>query len=503
MGTLNDMLAEIDADKTDEECIEVLNSYIENNPDDENVRVAVINILIDSLCFGFYKYTDLSEIRNQAAFTFLQEQLNSMKSPSYICLAFQDFINEKFDCVCDNIEKQFQEYDDKNKEITCDLLIYDLVIPFKQGIQGMWDKIANLLDKPNTQRGLVKLCRALEAFYYSSDNDEIVDKLSDVIIDNDEIYTAKELLGYTYYNMQLWKNAISYFEQLINVDVPYILIFDLSNICFWLAWAYGKSKNYSQEEFYYRKTLDLYSEDENALNNLGYCLYKQKRYSEAKSIFEQCINENRAVYYAHNNMVRVLLSMGDYSSLNDFIKNNEDRISKDLMKRAKKAAINKAKAKSALFFDDTLDGDIESEPERKIIVGVKRHQLSSEKILEDELINRIEKGYEVFGKSLKVYEKKGEYGRQFIIPVGRLDILAVDDDENLYAIELKKDAGYDDPYEQILRYIEWLQQHKVKKGKKVYGIICVNNPSQGLIDKTRNNSKIMLFEYAISYKQIT
>ncbi len=303
--------------------------------------------------------------------------------------------------------------------------------------------------------------------------------------------------------MQLWKNAISYFEQLINVDVPYILIFDLSNICFWLAWAYGKSKNYSQEEFYYRKTLDLYSEDENALNNLGYCLYKQKRYSEAKSIFEQCINENRAVYYAHNNMVRVLLSMGDYSSLNDFIKNNEDRISKDLMKRAKKAAINKAKAKSALFFDDTLDGDIESEPERKIIVGVKRHQLSSEKILEDELINRIEKGYEVFGKSLKVYEKKGEYGRQFIIPVGRLDILAVDDDENLYAIELKKDAGYDDPYEQILRYIEWLQQHKVKKGKKVYGIICVNNPSQGLIDKTRNNSKIMLFEYAISYKQIT
>ena len=58
-----------------------------------------------------------------------------------------------------------------------------------------------------------------------------------------------------------------------------------------------------------------------------------------------------------------------------------------------------------------------------------------------------------FGLKLKMYKRKGLYGRQFIIPVGRLDLLCEDDEGNLYVIELKKDSGYDDAYRLRIIYI--------------------------------------------------
>lgn len=68
-------------------------------------------------------------------------------------------------------------------------------------------------------------------------------------------------------------------------------------------------------------------------------------------------------------------------------------------------------------------------------------QFSSEKLLEDELTARLEKGDEVFGMPLHIYKQKGEYGRQYIMNgVGRLDLLAEDNEGNLYVIELKKTA---------------------------------------------------------------
>ena len=60
--------------------------------------------------------------------------------------------------------------------------------------------------------------------------------------------------------------------------------------------------------------------------------------------------------------------------------------------------------------------------------------------------------------NLKVYKRKGEYGRQYIIPVGRLDLLCEDTVGNLYVVELKKDCGYDDAYEQTAQYLEWFEK---------------------------------------------
>ena len=103
---------------------------------------------------------------------------------------------------------------------------------------------------------------------------------------------------------------------------------------------------------------------------------------------------------------------------------------------------------------------------------------------------------------LKLFRRKGMYGRQFIIPIGRLDLLCEDDDGNLFVIELKKDAGYDDAYQQTANYLDWFEQSEYAKGKKVYGIICLNSPTNALVQKVRNDKRMKLFEYAISYTEI-
>ena len=150
--------------------------------------------------------------------------------------------------------------------------------------------------------------------------------------------------------------------------------------------------------------------------------------------------------------------------------------------------------------DDVSESNNVQQPQ--IDLGVKRQQFSSEKLLEDELTARIESGMEVFGMNLKIFRRKGLYGRQFIIPIGRLDLLCEDAQGNLYVIELKKDSGYDDAYQQTANYLDWFEQSEYAKGKKVYGIICLNAPTKALIQKVRNDKRMRLFEYAISYTEI-
>ena len=60
----------------------------------------------------------------------------------------------------------------------------------------------------------------------------------------------------------------------------------------------------------------------------------------------------------------------------------------------------------------------------------------------------MEIGIPVFGMPLRIYQKRGVYGRQFVLRNGRLDILGIDTAGDLYVIELKKDSGYDDAYAQ-------------------------------------------------------
>ena len=107
----------------------------------------------------------------------------------------------------------------------------------------------------------------------------------------------------------------------------------------------------------------------------------------------------------------------------------------------------------------------------------------------------------MFGKQLHLYRRNGEYGRQYVIPIGRLDLFCEDADGNLYVIELKKDGGYGDAYAQLAADVDWFQKSKQFSKHSVSGILCVNHPSPQLLQKVHTDARMRLYEYQISYTE--
>ena len=237
------------------------------------------------------------------------------------------------------------------------------------------------------------------------------------------------------------------------------------------------------------------------LNNLGYCLYKQRRLDEAEKIFLQCLDEERDLPYPANNLVRTYLMSGKIDAAKKFIAATKFKVDKSLVKRVENYSPRK------FFIDDSPDEESVSARRKTSDDDSPKQQFANEKILEDELVTRIESGNEVFGLKLKIYRRDGDfYGRQYPFSDGkknyRLDILCEDERGNFYIVELKKDSGYGDAYQQIKTYVDYFEKHRATRGQKVFGIICLNAPSEKILSKVRADKRIRLFEYKISYAEL-
>lgn len=477
--------------------------------------------------------------------------------------AFWSYLQKEYNKCKDNIHKlcHVQWKQDILKE---DQVLDYLLVPFQNASDEIWNFIMDEVNSMQCEEGIPEFCKVLSLYYRSRDNDVIIEGLLAFMRKFPNYRAPNELLGYTYYNMAMWNNAIACFER---VQQEYYFFHE--DIYWMLAWSNGKIKNYADEEKYYRMSYQLAPDIPFTLNNLGYSLYKQKKYLEAKELFGQCLDANKDLPYAANNYVRVLIALGRNADAKKFVNSKKFKIAKAIQERVKRqddhnVRLNKkdlsvksdtiiesdsdtadlfeitssedeikrcqqytnnrlsengakcqqpsnemqleSKTKHQRFSNErSLEGEIKhSQPlnERQLEATAKHLQFSKEKLLEEELTARIESGMQVFGKYLKVYKRKGEYGRQYNIPVGRLDLLCEDANGNLYVIELKKDSGYDDVYEQITQYLAWFEQSEKFKGKKVYGIICLNHPTQELLSKVHADKRIRIFEYQISYTEL-
>ena len=398
-----------------------------------------------------------------------------------------------------NTHKYLRRYiEDKENRLWEDqsetLLRESFFLAFKEAHPGFWRKIADLLRKNGYAENLAALCDLMEVYYACKTQEEEENVLLDFLQTHPDALIPKEILGELYEGTKRWYNAIQCYEQLEHSFLSEAYVF------FRLAWCYGEVKEYNLEEEFYRKCLENDSEEEDALNNLGYCLYKQRRYEEAEDIFLQCLSENRDLPYSANNLVRTYLRLGKYQEAKDFISAKKYKVSKSLMSKVKSRLWENGDFSS---LEDDSDGKIDESP----ILEPAKQQFSSERILEDELAARIEAGQEVFGRKLKIYRRKGDfYGRQYPCSNGekrwRLDILCEDEDGNIHIIELKKDSGYDDAYQQTKEYVDYFEKHRVPKGKKAYGIICLNSPTEEVMKQVRKDDRIRLFEYKISYDEL-
>lgn len=48
----------------------------------------------------------------------------------------------------------------------------------------------------------------------------------------------------------------------------------------------------------------------------------------------------------------------------------------------------------------------------------------------------------------------------------------------------------------------WIEEDVAVKGQRVFGIICLNDPTKDLIEKVKADDQMRLFEYSISYSEI-
>lgn len=461
------------------------------------------NSMLYSITQGYTKYRDEWKFEENDMINMFCDNVEKLPEECIYFKAVYNFFKHNNDDCLELLELFLTSAYEENTKITPDEFMNEadfvdyFIEPFKNAFEGFWNKLAKILTKFPVSDGLVELCKLMDIFYKCKINEEAVNVLTEYIQKFPEYVVAKELLADTYYSMQHWNNALAYFE---SVEKRNMIFLDV-DIYFSMAWCCGKIKDYVEEEKYYRECLKCQPYREFTRNNLGYSLYRQKKYSEAKKYFEICLSEKIELPYAANNYVRVLIAMGQNKEAKQFIKSGEFKVAKNLRDRVNKLDnVNAYIKRESSILADVVDETVTKEA--KANLDIKRQQFSREKLLEDELTARIESGINVFGINLKIYKRKGEYGRQYIIPIGRLDLLCEDTEGNLYIIELKKDSGYDDAYKQTAEYLDWFENNKISEGKKVYGIICLNSPTKELIDKVHADVRMRLFEYQISYTEI-
>lgn len=483
---------EFPAEMTWNEASDKLN-MMQDHPHFQELCRMFCDTLVTVLTGNYVKYDfDITKMEICHLFFYNVEKL---EKNNFFYWALYYFFKKDYSKCKENIHGLFVEWKNSGCVLSERDIVFYFVLPFKNAFDAFWAIIDDELMWIQAEEGVRELCKLADKYYSCNRSDQVLEYLQNFIQKYPEYELPIEWLGHTYYAMSMWNNAIACFER---IDEP--LFFWVDEIYWMLAWSYGKVKDYTAEEKCYRICQQANSEREYLLNNLGYSLYKQKKYSEAKSIFEECLSKKIDLPYAANNYVRVLIAMGRNGEAKRFIGEGKYRVSKSLKDKVLKLDNSNARLKKDILL--TVETEEENSTGQSLLAaGIRHQQFSNEKLLEDELTARIESGVPVFDLNLKIYRRHGEYGRQYIIPVGRLDLLCEDSAGDIYVIELKKDSGYDNVYKQLADYLSWFEQSDKFRGKKVYGIICLNNPSKELIEKVHADKRMKLYEYQISYVQ--
>lgn len=459
----------------------------------DELREVFCNQLLYQISSGYTKYDFETLNRKSSDFVDLFcENVEQLPSGYYYFHSLKSFFESSYDECLKLIEVYLEK---TSTEINEHVLADSFFDPFKQAFPGFWSQLSKFILRKTHNQQLSRLCEIIDQYYLLETDESVIDLLLLSTAEMPKSMLIKELLAITYYSMKKWNNALAYFEQ---AEEERVLIFD-HQLYFMMAWSYNKIKNRTEEEKYYKKCLECDPNNIDARNNLGYCYYSIKKYDLAIAQFNQCLDIDSQYSYAADNIIRVMIATGKYKDAKAFVEEGYN------VSTALKRKVDKLKNDNIIVpvSENVEDPSSESEHVRTPKdLGVKRQQFSSEKLLEDELTARIEAGIDVFGLKLRIYKRRGEYGRQFIIPVGRLDLLCEDDSGNLYIVELKKDSGYDDAYKQTAEYLDWFEKSKYGKDRKIYGIICLNAPSNELIKKVRADNRMRLFEYQISYREV-
>ncbi|WJI09504.1 DUF1016 family protein [Methanobacterium sp. CWC-01] len=131
------------------------------------------------------------------------------------------------------------------------------------------------------------------------------------------------------------------------------------------------------------------------------------------------------------------------------------------------------------------------------IEGLKSMEFAMEKYLEEFIESNFDKID--FGAKLKLYQDEENTGRQYITSVGRIDLLAFDEEKKEFVvIELKKGQSSDVVVGQITRYMGWVKEN-LAKNYFVRGIIIAKEKDERLEYSLKVVPSVDLFLYNINF----
>jgi len=148
----------------------------------------------------------------------------------------------------------------------------------------------------------------------------------------------------------------------------------------------------------------------------------------------------------------------------------------------------------APIYKSDAESDSTEDEDNGVDSTTEVHEFAYENDLKNFLVNNLN----VIRSTLSVYQDGDITGVEFPVGNRRIDILAVENENDFVVIELKVSKGYDRAIGQLLRYMGWIEQNLAEQGQKVKGMIIARTISEDLRLATSRISDVELYEYELS-----
>ena len=141
------------------------------------------------------------------------------------------------------------------------------------------------------------------------------------VLDADDNWAcAYEEMGNIFYDEQKWQKTVDNYEKAAAKSD----FCKHADLYFSLGYAYYKLRDYAKEEEACRQCLEYDPSYPHANNNLGYSLYKQKRYEESLPYYDREIEIGESTY-TYRNKFNSLKRLGRYVEALTLVETNPDR----------------------------------------------------------------------------------------------------------------------------------------------------------------------------------